>query len=585
MEYGMTSTESVLEPTPNQSQRWLEIGFLVLVAVLTFGIFIHRFGIYLDDWVTVYILERLSFWHLLDLTQGQSRPIYAVLMSMVGTDPLVSHAVTLGFLIVNLLLIRGLLRLIWPRIGVLATVIAALYAVYPGYWFRTASMALITEISLTMALVSWILAIYSVRWRGWRRYVAAAVSMLLIPLYVLTYELPVGVEALRPLLFWALLPAATHRERLRRALIHWWPWGLTLVAVVLYRLVIFEPTGFYDIVNHNALARPDLVSLVRLFLLVIPMQLVGVWFDPLNSVAFQDVGGLLIGAILGMGALALMLRRSPLKDMPPSTRSLIGMLLVGLMIMVLGQATQVITMKPPLAVGWLTRWNQISMLGVVLIWCSLIMLISHRLLRQRAVLLIAPAFAFLIAAGGVVHVRIGSFYVDDWDAYRSLWWQLAEAAPYIADDTTLLLEFPDLEYIRQRAFWPPAYQGMVAADLFFDNPRVTALHYTSLPEFAALGDPDTFEIDNGNWSFSWRHFADRQVLLRMVDGCLQVVDPAHLDRYSLSRRVRAIAETLAPDPRQFFVEVPDGKTFPYRHLFGPPLSSEGCPSPFAIPGD
>jgi hypothetical protein len=572
------------KPMRNRSQPWLEIGFLVLVAVLTFGIFVNRFGIYLDDWVTVYILERLSFWHLLDLTQGQSRPIYAVLMSIVGTTPLVSHAVTLIFLVVNLMLIRGLLHLIWPRIGFLAVVVAALYAVYPGYWFRTASMALITEISLTMALVSWILAVYSVRWRGWRRYAAAAVSMLLIPLYVLTYELPVGVEALRPLLFWALLPAPTFRERLRRMQAQWWPWGLTLVAIVLYRLVIFEPTGFYDIVNHNALARPDLASLMLLFLAVFFVQIAGVWFDPLNSAAFQDVGGLLIGAILGAGVLVLMLRRRALKDAAPWTRTLLGMLLVGLLIMVLGQATQVITMKPPLAVGWLTRWNQISMLGVVLIWCSLLMLLGRRLLRQRAMLLVAPAFAFLIAAGSAVHVRIGNFYAEDWDAYRSLWWQLAEAAPYIADNTTLLLEFPDLDYIQQRAFWPPAYQGMVAADLFFNNPRLTALHYTALMESGWLDSADIYVIDNGNWSFGWPHYADRQVLLRMLDGCLQVVDPAHLDRYILSEDVRAIAETLAPDPQQFFVDVPDGKTFPYRHLFGPPMTAGDCPSPFAIPG-
>lgn len=581
----MAASDITGNPTTDRSQGWLEIGFLVLVAVLTFGIFIHRFGLYFDDWVTVYILERLSFWHLLDLAQGQSRPMHAVLMALVGTDPLVSHAATFGLLVANMLMIRGLLRLIWPRIGVLATVIAALFAVYPGYWFRTASIGLVTEASLIMALVSWVLAIYSVRWHGWRRYTAAAVSMLLIPLYVLTYELPVGVEALRPLLFWALLPAATHRERLRRALIHWWPWGLTLLLVIVYRLVIFEPTGFYDIVNHNALARLDLVSLVRLFLQIIPMQLIGVWTDPLNAVAFLDIGGLLIGALLGGGTLALMLRSRVLKDVSPWTRRLLGMLLVGLAITVLGQATQVITMKPPLAVGWLSRWNQISMLGAVMIWTSGVVLLGQRLLRSRAVLLVAPALALVIAAGAAVHVRIGSFYADDWDVYRSLWWQLAEVAPYIADETTLLLEFPDLDYVQQGAFWPPAYQGMVAADLFFDNPRVTALHYTSLPEFALLGDPDSYEIDNGNWSISWRHYADRQVLLRMVDGCLQVVDPAQLERYNLRPRVQRLASPLAPDPQRFFVEVPEGKTFPYRHLFGPPPTAEGCPSPFAIPGD
>lgn len=581
----MAVSDITRNPTATRSQRWLEIGFLVLVAVLTFGIFVHRFGLYFDDWVTVYILERLSFWHLLDLAQGQSRPMHAVLMALVGTNPLVSHAATFGLLVANMLMIRGLMRLIWPRIGVLATVIAALFAVYPGYWFRPVSIALVTESSLTMALASWLLAVYSVRWNGWKRYTAAAVSMLLIPLYVLTYELPVGVEALRPLLFWALLPAATHRERLRRALIHWWPWGLTLLAVIVYRMVIFEPTGFYGSIDYNSVSEFNPIRAVYLFVPIFVSQLFTVWFPQLNLAAFSSWTSLAIGIVIGLAALALVTLGLRLRGIPPLMSTLIEILIAGLLILFLGQTTQIISMKPPEPVGWLSRWNQISMLGAVMIWTSGIVLLGQRLLRSRAVLLAAPALALVIASGAAVHVRIGNIYADDWDAYRSLWWQLAEAAPYIADDTTLLLEFPDLEYIQQRAFWPPPYQGLAAADLFFSNPRLTAFHYTSLPEFTWLGDPDSYEIDNGNWSISWRHHAARQVLLRMVDGCLQVVDPAQLDRYNLRPRVQLLTASLAPDPRQFFVKVPEGKTFPYRHLFGPPLTAESCPSPFAVPDD
>jgi hypothetical protein len=584
----MTASDITGHPTADRLQRWLEIGFLVLVAVLTFGIFVHRFGLYFDDWVTVYILERLSFWHLLDLAQGQSRPMHAVLMALVGTDPLVSHAATFGVLVANMLLIRGLLRLIWPHIGVLATVIAALYAVYPGYWFRPVSIALVTESSLTMALVSWLLAVYSVRWHGWRRYLAAAVSMLLIPLYVLTYELPVGVEALRPLLFWALIPALTQRERLRRALIHWWPWGLTLAAVIVYRLVIFEPYGLY--VGFNVVEELDIAAASQLFLNVFSMQLSDVWFNPINSAAFQDLTAGLIGMVLAAAALALMFYKPLPLVTTPRIRSLAAMLLIGLCILVLGQATQIVSLKPPSPVGWSSRWNQVSMLGAVLIWCSAILLIGRIALRKYAAVLVVPTLVLLIAAGGAVHVRIGNHWADDWYRVRSLWWQLAHTAPDIADNTTILFDFPDASLLGQPEFFPFAYEGLAAADLFFNNPTLAAMNYVAQEEVGLIARneanlPIQYTVSHDEWALNWHLDPQRRVLVRLVDGCLQVVDPAYLERYDLRPRVQRLASPLAPDPQQFFVDVLEGKTFPYRHLFDSPISAEGCPSPFAIPGD
>jgi hypothetical protein len=230
------------------------------------------------------------------------------------------------------------------------------------------------------------------------------------------------------------------------------------------------------------------------------------------------------------------------------------------------------------------------MLGVVLIWCSVILFFGRLVLRRYAAVLYVPALVLWIAAGGAVHARIGTHYADEWHQVRSLWWQLAQTAPDIADNTTILFDFPEAPLLGQAEFYPFAYEGLVAADLFFDNPTLAAMHYVSQEEVGLIVSnqdnlPIRYTIAHGDWALDWHLDPDRRMLVRLVEGCLQVVDPARLDRYGLRPRVQRLALPLAPDPQQFFVAVPDGKTFPYRYLFGPPMTAEGCPSPFAIPGD
>jgi hypothetical protein len=253
------------------------------------------------------------------------------------------------------------------------------------------------------------------------------------------------------------------------------------------------------------------------------------------------------------------------------------------LIVMLGQATQMVTMKPPNFAGWYSRWNQISILGVVLIWSSGITLIARGLLRQRAVLLVAPVLALLVAAGSIVHVRIGTYYAEEWQDFRSLWWQVAETAPYIADGTTILLDFSDTSIEPKPGFWPFAYEELAAADFFFDNPTLAAVDYRTLFDLDPDGRPDVYAIDNGNWALRWEFNPDQRIMLRLVEGCLQMIDPANRDRYGLTGLALKGAETLTPNPQQFFVPEPAGKTYPDRDLFGAPVSAEGCPSPFTVP--
>jgi hypothetical protein len=221
------------------------------------------------------------------------------------------------------------------------------------------------------------------------------------------------------------------------------------------------------------------------------------------------------------------------------------------------------------------------MLGVALIWSSGITLIARGSPRQRAVILIAP---LMVAAGSIVHVYIGNYYAEEWQDFRSLWWQVAETAPYIADDTTILLDFPDTSIEPISGFWPFPYEELAAADIFFDNPTVAAVDYRSLFDLDRDGRPGGYAIDNGNWALRWEFNPDQHIMLRLVDGCLQVIDPANLEHYNLQPRMALhLAEILTPNPQQFFVPEPAGKPYPDRDLFGAPISAEGCPSPFAIP--
>jgi hypothetical protein len=314
-------------------------------------------------------------------------------------------------------------------------------------------------------------------------------------------------------------------------------------------------------------------------------QLFTVWFHQPNLAAFGIWTNLAIGLVINTAAVALFALRRGSQEPLSLTRTLLGTLIAGLLILIFGQATQIISMKPPESIGWLSRWNQISMLGAVMIWTSGIMLLSRKLLRERGDRVATVLLAIMVTGGSIVHVQIANNYANYWKDFRSIWWQMAEFSPDIASNSTILLDVPALNVMNTPIIQPFGYEPLVAAELFFNNSEIAVTYYYAL-NLNDHGDKLTdFAFDNDTWSIRWRFNPENQVLVRMIDGCLQVVDPAYLERYDLRPRVQRLASPLAPDPQQFFVDVLEGKTFPYRHLFGSPMSAEGCPSPFAIPGD
>lgn len=504
--------------TGERYSGWVRFGLIFAVCLLTYGLFIHRFGIYYDDWVTYYLLRRFSFGHLLEMAQGQSRAMHAVLMGALGTHLLLTHAAIFAAHVANTWMMMRIIGTVWPAQKTLALFAALLAAVYPAYWFRPVNIAIVTEFSLTMALFSWLLGVWALRTSGMRRYVYAAGSMLLIPCYVLAYELPFGVEPLRLLMFFALIPGAGLIQRLKNTLMWCWPWILTLAAVGVYRVILFEPTGFYASVGWNEVVGFQPGRIAEAFAPVFVDQILRAWALGIYNTLQGGALAWGIAAALGIGVYAYGLWQTRRAAQASTYRGLLLMLGVGVIVLICGQLTQMITLKPPQLSGWLSRWNQISMIGAALIWISALTMFGQLVLRKRAALLSLPLIALLIAIGGGAHVFNAQIFADEWDYQRSLLQQMSVIAPTIEDDTLIVIHAPQALGTRYPAFASFGYDTMIAVDLFYNQPGLTAIL-----DFALDPEQDGFGFDNGAWGMAWPFSRTHTLFIDFSDPCARVV--------------------------------------------------------------
>ena len=227
------------------------------MATAGFGAFVSGLGLYYDDWPSWYLHLTGGPSALVAFAAGQARPLVGLLPALAGS-PTGSHLWMAAIHAANAALVLLVLRRVWPGQPSAAALAAALYAVYPNYWIRPTHIALAIDGSLFLALLSLWLGLVAVDGRGARRVALTLVSVLLVPGYLLLYELPLGLELARPLLY-ALRPGAAgagRRGRARAALRDGLPWLAVLALFVAWRVLVFRPTGDYARWRWNEIAAP-----------------------------------------------------------------------------------------------------------------------------------------------------------------------------------------------------------------------------------------------------------------------------------------------------------------------------------------
>ena len=323
-----------------------------------------------------------------------------------------------------------------------------------------------------------------------------------MPAYLLLYELPLGLELARPLLF-ALRPGAEgsgRSGRARAALRAWLPWLGVLAVFVGWRVLVFRPTGDYARWRWNEIAAPaSPLALAATFLGVFADQVAGTWVAHVRATPWRSAMAVdpaaWAAAVVAMAACLLLVRRRGGSPPDERRRTAATMGGIGLAIVVLGQLTQALTGKIPETTGLNSRWGVVSAVGAALFWTALLeVLPSSRAGRALG----RGALVLLVGLGTFWHARNALDFARDWRQQRDVLWQLAWRAPAFEPGTVVLLDWQ-----RETAQGRPLYEyeTTMSADLFYGAGRSlpAATVGVATDAEAAFGNPRVYSIAGREW--------------------------------------------------------------------------------------
>lgn len=448
--------------------------FLLLLALLAYGLWINRLGFYWDDfplaWIARtygadglarYFATNRPFWGLL----------YRLTTPLLGSNPLAWQVFALFWRWVSALLLWQLVRLAWPRHEETGRWAAALFLVYPGFSEQYISLVyshfFIVLCSFLGSLCLMVLA--ARRGKGWGWLLAA--SWLLSALNLLSMEYFFLLDLVRPLLLWArqeedgalgpmkgggadqedgALSAAhpTRKARLVRAGLWYLPFLALFLGVIVWRAFFF---GFHTY-------QPTLTGQLRADPLGAAAGLAGraladvwttaglVWGAPFD---FSGLPALtprqlqIHWLVAGAAALACLVyflfsqtgaERPRRKDWPLFFAA-------GLLLLFAAGGPFWLTGLPVSLSFHTDRFNIAFMSGAVLLAAGLLALLP--LPRWVKVIPLALALGFSAA----LQYRTSLVYFSDWSKQRSLFWQMTWRMPGLEPGTVLLAnELPVVHY-------------------------------------------------------------------------------------------------------------------------------------------
>lgn len=445
------------------------LGLLAFLAILAYGPWITRLGFFRDDWYVLWaghVYGPSSIVKMFSIDRPVVGWLFSQAYSLFGESALAWQGYALLLRWLGAAFALGLFRALWPSRPAATTMAAVLFLIYPGFLQQPNAM------TFTNQLTTYALAVASLALTAWAvlaRRRSARITLTLLALataaaYQLLYEYMIGLEAAR-LAVLALVAwrerGQNRRSRTRRFVWDWIPYGVVIVANLVWRIFVFRSgRGATDLpgIAQGYLTDPVRGLFIRFTETVKDLAdvLVGGWVIPAyqyaDAIEYRPLAiGLLIAA-LGVGGCLLAFRWLPRRanqddDGLWSTRE--EFLLVG-GVALLGSLLPVIFAGRD--VRWESGFDRYALhatLGMSLVTVGIGLFLENGSLRRAVAMM-------LVASGLFTHYLNGSFWADFWEAQRQLWWQLSWRAPQFEPETVLLAELPIDGFYEDYEVWGPA---------------------------------------------------------------------------------------------------------------------------------
>ena len=428
-------------------ERALPVVAIVGLCMLNYGWGLAKRGIHSDDW----------FWfaeHYFGGFQGVvaygaiDRLLIGVPFGLmgesVGLNPTYWHIAVVVLHICAALLVWRLLQTAFPADGGLFSLCAAaLFAIHP-----TVSVVIwVSRLPSVLSLVLFLLSLYlsvSPRAQDGSRWFWWGVALVLSPVSLLIYELPLVLEPVR-----LLLMLGASRDRfgethlwISSTLRRWLPFAFAWILFLVWRLVLAA-----HIVPGSrglGLGWPGLPGFISGEARGVYQTLIYAWrfsFGRLVRAEFSWQPWRLGAAAIVLFWVAA--RSQYKKDRSDDKNLHLSAIVWGGLITVLGISVTVAAGFPvPTPASLSTRVNSATAIGAAIMtaggaaW-------GGQVLRLKPKTLLVLALAALIGLGTANNCVVNRSYVEAWGRQRDLWWQIAWRAPDLAPGTYLLVASRD----------------------------------------------------------------------------------------------------------------------------------------------
>jgi hypothetical protein len=425
-----------------ESRGWILPAFFFLLAVLlAYAPLLPFLGFYWDDWPVIYQIDNhTDFWSFYAYGRLFSAWTYVLTSPILGVRPLGWH---LFSLMLRWLVTLGLwwnLTLLWPRRRREAIWIGLIFAVHPAFTLQPIAVAFSQHLlTYLLFLVSTGAMLQAVRKPGQSR-IMTALALLTQVLHMLTMEYLWGLELLRPLMLWLVLPGSCNK-RLKAAGNKWAPYLAVFLMAAIWRVFLLELPGedpnalvLLESIRTNPLGGL-LEALTRVIQDTFHMLLL-TWTEDLeinNGITSDRFFIISWGWAILAGAITYLLLRRVRKvegdTVPPGFyKSALG---IGAPALLLALVPIWVTGNQVTAGLYGSRFSLPAIFGGSII---LIGLMDYFLRGRRQKVLV---MSILVGLAVGAHLRNANEFRWDWQEQAAFFWQLTWRAPGLQDGTAL----------------------------------------------------------------------------------------------------------------------------------------------------
>jgi hypothetical protein len=423
---------------------------LLLVALVTYGVFLPWLGFYWDDW-PVLMMYKFFGTSAYAGFYSYDRPFsfwtYLVTIPVLGLNPIAWQLFGIFLRWLTALFIWLSLKLLWPDRKQEMTWIAILFLVYPVFSLQFISVAfsqhwicfLLFAISLWAMLKSW---------RNGRQWdVYYFISLVTAFLHLWTMEYFLGMEIFRLLIIWmVLLRTADTSSRARtNQFIKWaWPYLAIISVFAIWRLFVLklpenDPNAIQFLTDLRTQPLAAVINLSQIVARDLVYMLLRVWTDILDPGRILVTSkfflfAVLIAGLVGLGVVFYLsrLREDQEKTQNQYTTSTLQILLIGFVAILLGALPGWVTYREVLTIPYGSRIALPSQLGLSIFAVMLIEWLVEQ--KRRRYLL----FGLLIGISVFSHIYTANYYREAWEVQRQFYWQLYWRVPGIRPQTAIL---------------------------------------------------------------------------------------------------------------------------------------------------